>query len=180
MTVVLLHNNYLIHKKMKRIYMSLLLALIMCSTAFAQNINAIEPELQKILNQRSDELIDIQIYFKSNIDSKQISQNTRKALNKNEKKELVARALKEHSESNQADVMSILEAEEKNGNVADIHSLWIVNSISCKASRDVIYQLSSHPDIKMIGYDKEIQMISPEQMKEIPSQSRGSLRGRQF
>ena len=152
---------------MKRIYMSLLLALIMCSTAFAQNINAIEPELQKILNQRSDELIDIQIYFKSNIDSKQITQNTRRALSKNEKKELVANTLKEHSKYIQADVMSILEAEEKNGNVADIHSLWIVNSISCKASRDVIYQLSSCPDIKFIGYDKEIQVISPEAMKEM-------------
>ena len=162
---------------MKRICISLLLALVMCSTAFAQNINAIEPELQKVLNQRNEELIDIHIYFKTNVNTAQLKNKSRKALSKSEQKAVVVNELKSHSESNQADVMSILEAEEKNGNVADIHSLWIVNSISCKASRDVIYKLSSHPDVKMIGYDKEIQIITPEQMKDIPSQSRGALRG---
>lgn len=162
---------------MKRICISLLLALVMCSTAFAQNINAIEPELQKVLNQRNEELIDIHIYFKTNVNTAQLKNKSRKALSKSEQKAVVVNELKSHSESNQADVMSILEAEEKNGNVADIHSLWIVNSISCKASRDVIYKLSSHPDVKMIGYDKEIQIITPEQMKDIPSQSKGSLRG---
>ena len=162
---------------MKRICISLLLALIMCSSAFAQNINAIEPELLKVLNQKNEELIDIHIYFKTNVNTAQLKNKSREALSKSEQKAVVENELKSHSECNQADVMSMLKAEEKNGNVADIHSLWIVNSISCKASRDVIYQLSSHPDIKMIGYDKEIQMISPEQMKEIPSQSKDALRG---
>ena len=52
---------------MKKNYIILFLALVLSTLTFAQNINAIEPELQNILNQRNDELIDIQIYFKSNI-----------------------------------------------------------------------------------------------------------------
>ena len=151
---------------MKKNYIILFFALVLSTLTFAQNINAIEPELQNILNQRNDELIDIQIYFKSNINSGKLNQASRKAQTKSEKKEIVVSELKAYSENVQADVMNILKAEELSGNVADIRNLWIANSISCKASKDVIYRLSSHPDVKIIGYDKEIQMISPKQMEE--------------
>ena len=161
---------------MKKNYIVLFLALVLSTLTFAQNYNAIEPELQKVLNQKNEELIDIQIYFKSSIDSKQLNQVTRKAYTKSEKKEIVVSELKAYSKNVQADVMSILEAEELNGNVSDIHNLWIANSISCKASRSVIYKLSSHPDIKMIGYDKEFQLISPEQMEEVKSAAKSDVR----
>ena len=144
----------------------LFLALVLSTLSFAQNINAIEPELQKVLNQRGDELIDIQIHFKSSVNSDQLNQKTRKISKKSDKKNLVVKELQNYAREIQADVLSILEAEELSGNVSDIHSFWIVNSISCKASASVIYKLSSHPDIKIIGYDKEIQMISPKQMEE--------------
>ena len=161
---------------MKKNYIILFLALVLSTLSFAQNFNAIEPELQKVLNQKNEDLIDIQIYFKSSIDSKQLNQATRKAYTKSEKKELVVSELKTYSQNSQADVMSVLKAEELSGNVSDIHSLWIANSINCKASSSVIYTLSSHPDVKMIGYDKEIQLISPEQMKSIEANAAASVR----
>ena len=161
---------------MKKHCIILFLALVLSTLSFAQNFNAIEPELQKVLNQRSEELIDIQIYFKSSIDSKQLNQATRKAQTKSEKKEFVINELKTYSKDVQSDVMEILKAEELSGNVSDIHNLWIVNSINCKASRSVIYKLSSHSDIKVIGYDKEIQLISPEQMKSIEANAVASVR----
>ncbi len=161
---------------MKKNHIILFLALVLSSFSFAQNFNAIEPELQNVLNQKSEELIDIQIYFKSSIDSKQLNQATRKAYTKAEKKELVVNELKTYSENVQADVMNILKAEELSGNVSDIHKLWIANSISCKASSSVIYQLSSHPDVKMIGYDKEFQLITPEQMEEIKSAAKSDIK----
>lgn len=151
---------------MRKNHIILFLALILCGFSFAQTNNAIEPELQTILNQKGNELIDIQIYFKSNINSQELNQETRKASDKLTKKVFVTNELKNHSKETQADVMSILVSEEATGNVSNIHSLWIVNSISCKASHSVIYTLSSHPDIRLIGYDKEIQLISPEQMEE--------------
>ena len=161
---------------MKKNHIILFLALVLSTLTFGQNFNAIEPELQKILNQKSEELIDIQIYFKSSIDSKQLNQATRKAYTKAEKKELVVNELKTYSENVQADVMNILRAEELSGNVSDIHNLWIASSISCKASASVICQLSSHPDVKMIGYDKEFQLITPEQMEEIKSAAKSDVR----
>ena len=155
----------------------LFFALVLSTLSFAQNFNAIETELQNILNQKNDELIDVQIYFKSSISSAQLNQASRKAYTKTEKKDLVVKELKSYSENVQADVMNILKAEELNGNVSDIHNLWIANSINCKASKSVIYKLSSHPDIKVIGYDKEIQIISPEQMKAVEGNTVAPVRG---
>ena len=161
---------------MKKFLFAIVAFCLMSGVSFAQNNNVIEPELQTILNQKSEELIDIQIYFKSSLDSKQLNQATRKAYTKSEKKEIVVNKLKAYSKNVQADVMSILEAEELSGNVNDIHNLWITSSISCKASASVVYKLSSHPDIKMIGYDKEFQLISPEQMEEIKSAAKSDVR----
>ncbi len=161
---------------MKKNHITLFLALMLCSFAFAQNIDVIEPQLQNILNQRTEDLVDIQIHFKSNVSSEQLNKKTRKAVNKSEKKALVIDELKSHSIKVQSDVMEILKAEALNGEVSDISRLWITNSISCKASHDIIYKISSHPDIKAISYDKEIQLISPEQMQESTAQPM-TLRG---
>lgn len=161
---------------MKKNYIILFFALVLSTLSFAQTTN-IEPELQTVLNQKGNELIDIQIYFKSSINSDQLNQATRKAYTKSEKKNLVISELKSYAKDIQSDVMSILKAEESNGNVTDINSLWITNSVSCKASRSVIYQLSSHPDIRIIGYDKEIQLISPKQMEESLAVEDTDIRG---
>lgn len=161
---------------MKKIYFILFFVLVLCGFSNAQNINAIEPELQEILKQKDNELIDIQIYFKSKVNSNQINKKTRNVSDKSGKREIVINELKTQSQLTQAEVMAILKAEELNGNVENINSLWIASSISCKASRDVIYKLSSHPDIEIIGYDKEFQVISPEQMKEI-EKSHSAMRG---
>lgn len=162
---------------MKKIYFILFFVLVLCGFSNAQTINTIEPELQTILNQKGGDLIDIHIYFKSNVDSKQLNQKTRKLLTKTERRNVVVDELKKHASVEQSDVVEILKAEELSGNVSNIKVLWITNSISCKASRDVIYQLSSHPNIKMIGIDKEIQIMSPEQMKDIPNVKPSATRG---
>lgn len=162
---------------MKKRYITLFLALIISSLSFAQNINAIEPELQKVLNQKNEELIEIHIYFKSNINSEQLRQKSRTILDATTKKNILIEELKAHASDVQNDVVNILEAEKLNGKVSDIRCLWLSNSISCKASRDMIYELSSHPDIKMIGYDREIQIISPQQMEEGLNVKSQPLRG---
>lgn len=161
---------------MKKVIFTLFLAFVLCGISSAQTFNAIEPELQKILEQKNNELIDIQVYFKSKVNSKQLNQKTKRISDKSAKKEIIVSELKAQSQEIQADVMAILEAEKLNGNVESINNLWIANSISCKASRDVIYKLSSHPDVEIIGYDKEFQVISPEQMKEV-EMSHSAMRG---
>ena len=166
----------LIFLEMKKVFFTLFFTLFLCVFSNAQNIEVIETELQNVLNQKSNDLIDVNIYFKSQINAKQLSQKTKRVADKSIKREIVVSELKDLSEEIQSDVLSVLKAEELNGNVSEINCLWIANSINCKATRDVIYKLSSHPDIKALGYNKEIQVISPEEVKEVSSAEVEKLR----
>ena len=150
----------------------------MCGVSFAQNIKVIEDELQEVLNQKSDELIDVTIIFKSQLKASSLSVKAERSSDKSVKKEIVVSELKDFSNRHQSEVMSVLQAEAKNGNVADISAMWIVNAISCKATRGVIYMLSSHPDIAVLSYNKQVQLLEKEDIKdvEVPS-TRGGASG---
>ena len=146
-------------------FLFLMISCILCSIGLAQ-VNVIETELQEVMNQRSDEMIDVAIIFKSQMDAAKLQAKAERSGDKALKREIVISELKDFSLRQQSDVMAVLHAEQASGNVADIESLWIVNSISCKATRDVIYKLSQHPDVAKLSYDKEIKLISDEQMAE--------------
>ena len=125
------------------------------SLCFAQNDNVLTDELQKILNQKSNDLIDINILLKSQMPTEHLTHLNVKSDSKEVRREIVINELKKFSQQQQESVMSVINAEAKNGNVTDINAHWLVNSINCKASRDVVYQLASHPDIKVMGLNKE-------------------------
>ena len=144
---------------------------IMCGFGSAQNNNVIEKELQEILNRRSDEMVEVTIMMKSQIDATTLKAKVVRTDDKSLQKEIVVGELKDFAKNTQNDVMAVLKAEEASGNVSDINALWIVNAISCKATREVIYMLSEHPDVAVMSYDKEVQLITPEQMKEIEAAS---------
>ena len=149
----------------------MLTLVLFCNSGFSQNLNVIEKELQEVLNQKNDELVSVSIVLKSQVNSAKLRSEAENKSDKSTRREFVIDELKEFSLKTQADVLSYLQAEEKSGKVSGINGLWIVNAISCDASKDVIYKLSSHPDVEIIGYNKEMQLISPEQMKEIKSES---------
>ncbi|MBO5811228.1 MAG: S8 family serine peptidase [Bacteroidales bacterium] len=161
---------------MKKILWCLLTLVMFCNVGFSQNLDVIEKELQEVLNQKNDELVSVSIVLKSQINSAKLHSRAEEHLDKSARREFVIDELKEFSLKTQADVLSYLQAEEKSGKVSGISSLWIVNAISCDASKDVIYKLSSHPDVEVIGYNKEVQLISSEQMKEIKSESASNVR----
>ena len=150
-------------------FLFLMISCILCSIGLAQ-VNVIETELQEVMNQRSDEMIDVTISFKSQADAAQLRAKAERG-DKSLQREIVVSELKDFASIHQADVMAILQAEEASGKVADINALWIVNAINCKATREVIYNLSSHPDVAALIYDKVVQLITEEEMKEISSEA---------
>ena len=121
----------------------------------AQN-NAIDEELQKILNQRNDDYIDVNIMFKSQMPTDNLSSFYCKSDSKEVRREIVINELKKFSEQSQKEVMSVIKAEERSSDVIDVKTHWIANFINCKAKRDVIYQLASHPDVALITYNTEM------------------------
>ncbi len=139
---------------------------------FAQK--TIEPELQNVLNQKDDEMIGVNIIFKSQIDYDILRNVAKNITDKKVRRDALVDELKLFAEKEQAEVMSILNAEAKSMNVADIRSQWMTNYINCKASRDVIYLLSQHPDVMLIGLDQEKNMLWNEKVEKA-EQSKGTL-----
>lgn len=164
----LIHN---FNQHMKKLFLSLLISCMLCGVCYAQNHNVIEYELQEVMNQKGDEMIDVTIVLKSQIDDAKLHAMAGRTDDKMIQREIVVNELKDFSSRQQADVMSVLKAEETNGNVTAIRSLWIVNAISCETSRDVIYQLSTHPDVAVISYNNEVGLIAKEDAALIETSS---------
>ena len=144
---------------MKKIFV-LVAGLFLCTLfANAQN-NVIDSALQTILNQKNDDYVDINIILKSQMSTAELSSLYCKSDSKEVRRELMVNELKKYSQRTQSDVLSFIDAEERNDKVIDVKSFWLTNFINCKAKRDVIYQLASHPDVAAIVYNGEMEVVS--------------------
>ena len=158
---------------MKRI-LTTIIAFALSLVASAQNYDVIDPELQEILNQKSNDKISINIVLSSQADNANLNVKFDDIKDKNLKRENVIKELKAFSADNQNKVMSFLQAEAGNANVTDLKAHWLVNTINCTATRDVIYNLSEQPGISVIGYNEKVKLISDD--KPQPAQkSRGLI-----
>ena len=142
---------------MRKLVLTLTTILFLCINGFSQN--TIDPVLQEAMNKKGDELISVNIIFKAQINPESLQEKITRVSDKKIKRDILVDELKHFSEKEQSDVMSILQAEKSNNSVSDIKSHWLSNAISCKASRDLIYLLSRHNDIALIGYDEMKYMV---------------------
>ncbi len=145
---------------MKKIYLLSLFLLCLCTVSFSQNNSVIEPELQQLIDCGYKEKISITVVMKSQVEPSALRMKAAACRDRKMRRNVIVDELKAHSSNSQISLLSILYAEEKKGNVTDISSLWISNSISCCATQEVICAISNRPDIAFIGMDKEVQMIS--------------------
>ena len=149
-----------------RKYLFLLLSLLLCHFGFAQNHNVIEPELQEVLNQKGNEMISVNIILKSEINTNNLRSNAKNIDDAKAYRQAIVSELKSFSEESQKDILSILKAGEASGDIKDIKTHWLSNMISCTASKDYIYLLSEHSDIKILGYNKTQFLLWDEKVKE--------------
>ena len=144
---------------MKKIFV-LVANLFFCIFLLNAQNNVIDNELQKILNQKNDDYVDINIILKSQMSTAELSSLYCKSDSKEVRRELMVNELKKYSQRTQSYVLSFINAEERNDKVIDVKSFWLTNFINCKAKRDVIYQLASHPDVAAIVYNGEMEVVS--------------------
>lgn len=144
---------------MKNKIFLLLFLLCLGTASFAQRLSVVEPELQQLLDGCDDENIAVTIVMKSQMQPSAIRAKVAKSRGKMMKREVVVKELKTYSDNSQESLLSFLQSEEKKGNVSDISSLWISNSIVCRANRDIIVEIANRADVTMIGLNKEVQML---------------------
>ena len=122
----------------------------------------------KVLEQKDNEMIRINIVLNSQIDARSLKNDTRGFNNAETKRQFVVQELKNFAENSQRDIITILEEGEKSGAVKDIVSHWISNTITCSVSKDYIYLLSNHPDISIIGGNESQFLLWDEKSEDLP------------
>ena len=142
---------------MKR-HLLLLLSLLACQLGFAQNYSVIEPELQKVLDQRNDDMISVNIILKSELNINNLRNNIKNINDAKIQRDVIVNEFKSFAKQSQEDILSLLKAGEASGDIKDINSHWLSNMITCTASKNYIYLLSEHFDVKILGYN-ELQFL---------------------
>ena len=158
---------------MKKV-LTFIIALAFTFGVSAQNYDVIEPELQKVLNQKSNDKISINIVLDTQADNEHLLVKYEGINDKSLKRENVIKELKAFATDNQNKLMALLQDEAGNDKVIDIKAHWIVNTINCSASRDVIYKLSEQPGISVIGLNDKVKLLSDEKPTRV-SQSKSII-----
>lgn len=126
----------------------------------AQNNVKIDVDLQQEMTLRkANELIRINIILKQQYDQMEMRKKLSVLSKKEDKCTFVVSELKRFSEETQSGVMDFLSTVLA---VSKVQSFWIANFINCYADIETIKELSSHPDVLLIGLDQEHQWIPEE------------------
>lgn len=144
---------------MKKIYSLFLFLLCFSTVSYSQNKPMVEPELQCWLDDCNEDKISVTIVMKSQVEASVVRAKAAAHRDRKVQRTVVVNEFKAHSNASQMSLLSFLQAEESKGNVANIASLWISNSIACDATREVICAVASRSDVAFIGLDKEVTMI---------------------
>ena len=144
---------------MKKQLLLFCLFVLCCDICMSQERNVVDKALLQSLEENAGELTSVNIVMKSQVASERLMASRSRAKSREDGRNMVVRELKLHSADTQEGVLSILRNAESEGNVTDIVTHWISNSISCRVSKEVIRRLSSHPDVLLIGQDRELQII---------------------
>lgn len=119
----------------------------------------ISPELQNVLDRKSDEMINVNIILKSQMNLDDLSKKADGITDKKIRRDMLIDELKLFTEKEQSEIMTILRAEANRGVVTDIRSSWSANYINCTTTSDVIYLIAEHPDVLTIDYNEEKMLL---------------------
>ena len=132
--------------------------------------SSITDDLASYLDQRSDDLIRINIRLKDQYNTCSLK-NELSLLDRAQRRELVKSELKAFSQNSQADLLNYLENKSNYNEAKVIHRFWITNVITCMASEEVIYELALRSDISRIDIDEERNLLSNEPVENKPLSS---------
>lgn len=145
---------------MKKFFLGIFLTVLLCQNVKAQEFSTIDPSLRQEMNkEQGDELIRVNIILKSQYDQTEMRSKSNAFPTKAAKRAFVIDELKRFSKETQNDLSSLLNRLEKERQISDIKSFWIVNAVNCYATPEAIEALGAHPDVLTIGYDKEEQAL---------------------
>ena len=139
-----------------RIVLKSLISVIVGLILFAENswpFEGVTSSLRNAMNAFPDSLLKINIIMKEQ-PSFAYFQSITTGMSKQERRETVISELKNIAKNSQHPVKSLLREMEKAGKVSDVHTLWIVNGINVKTTRDVIEKIFEFGGVRSIDLDE--------------------------
>ena len=145
---------------MKKILLIAFVLTYLCQGIIAQNNIKIDADLrQEMALRNTSELIGINIILKQQYEQMEMRKKLSVLPKKEDKRTFVVGELKRFSKETQQGVMDFLSTAPS---VSKVQSFWVANFINCYANIETIKELSSHPDVLLIGLDQEHQWIPEE------------------
>jgi len=138
----------------------------MSITAYSQNSNTsniISDDLnEKMISSSNDELIPINIFLSEKYPTSELFKRTM-GMSADNKREFVKSELKAFSENSQSELKQYLSGKSATKKVEEGHYFWITNVVSCKATADIIMELSQRQDLQRIDHDEIRNMLIGEE-----------------
>ena len=117
----------------------------------------------EIQNLGDDEKIKINIILTEQSDPMALSRNANCLTTKQKRRAYVVESLKQQAATSQQELLTLLNELEQNGLVCEIRPLWIVNSISCYATKNAILSLENRHDIMTIYHSEAVRCLFDEE-----------------
>lgn len=149
--------------------------LLNIATVFSQDFKISQP-LKNLI--KDDNMVNVNIYLKNiaNIDSLYYEIKKSNIPVKN-RPEIVKRYLMNHASNTQKRVLQIINENSKFTDV-EYHQFWLVNLISAKVDKNLLYELAKCDDVELIDVDNT-QIISPVEPIVDKPKSLQSVNGRE-
>ena len=145
---------------MKKLLLITFVTVCLCQSITAQNNAKIGVTLQQEMTLReANDLIRIDIILNQRYDQMEMRKKSSVFTKKEDKRNFVVGELKRFSKETQQGIMKLLSTMPA---VSQIQSFWIANVINCYANIEAIKELSLHPDVLIIGFDKDVNVLPEE------------------
>ena len=122
-----------------------------CTAALAAEI---DPQLVRTLATISpDQKLPVDFYLKAQANAIDLDPGIAD-LPRPQRRARVGRVLMDFAQESQRDLMAYLKAKGAEGKVEDINPHWIVNSVGCWATREVVLEVAARSDVELVYYDR--------------------------
>ena len=137
---------------MKQLFFTLIV-LGLASTLLSATKPVITPELEEALDRTGhQELLEVMVFLEDTPDYIALIDATSN-LRYDQKREVAVSRLKEFALQDQAEIISLLNSKKALGQVEEVRSLWVNNTVAVRATRDVVLELSRLEGIRKIALD---------------------------
>ena len=143
---------------MKRLISIFIVLILSFSGLVAQPVidPELEAEMQRLGNEEKTKVV---ILLSEQSDAMALLREAEFFASRQEQRQFVIETLKRQAETTQYELIGLLNEMERNGMVDEIQQFWLVNCVSCKATKAAINDLAQHRDIMTIYHCQETQWI---------------------